>query len=164
MRELLLFAVSIIIHEIGHIIAALILGIPVTSFDIRALGGVFTFDFSRSGYVKESIVHFSGPFFGLLVLCLAYLLYGERAYFFAGVSVSLSLVNLLPIEGFDGGGIIRSILSLFLLPDTVWRICRVASVIGVIALWMAVIWVELRVDGNLGLMVFVVGIMLGQMK
>lgn len=164
MRELIFLLVALVLHECGHILAASILSIPVRSVNICAIGAAITFDFSRVGYAKEATVHFCGPLFGIVSGICAYLAFGEGAYYFAGVSIVLAAVNLLPIRGFDGGGILRNLLSLFLLPDSVWRICRGTSAVSVLILWTGILWIELRAGGNLGLLIFIIGILLGKMS
>ncbi|MBE6616587.1 MAG: hypothetical protein E7627_01395 [Ruminococcaceae bacterium] len=164
MRELILLLVALILHECGHILAASIMSIPVRSVNICAIGAAITFDFSRVGYAKEAIVHFSGPLFGIVSGIGAHLAFGESANYFAGVSVVLTALNLLPIRGFDGGGLLRCLLSLFFLPDTVWRICRGMSVISVLILWSGILWIELRAGVNLGLLIFIIGILLGKIN
>ena len=109
-------------------------------------------------------MHLSGALLGIVTALIACLFFEDEAHLFAGISIILAAVNLLPVDSFDGGGVTRCILSLFLLPDTVWKICRIISFLGVLVLMTAVIWTEMRVDGNIGLMVFVISIMLGQMK
>ena len=164
MRELFLLLVALTVHECGHMLVASALSIPVRSFNICSVGAVLSFDFSRVGYVKETVVHLSGAAFGAVFGIVAYLIFGGRAYYFTGLSLALSAVNLLPVAGFDGEGVARCILSLFLFPDTVWRICRVMSVCSIVALWTTILWIELRAGGNLGLLIFIIGIMLGKMK
>ena len=39
LREVLLFIVALLVHECGHIFAALVLGVPVVSFNVRSFGG-----------------------------------------------------------------------------------------------------------------------------
>lgn len=128
------------------------------------MGGVFTFDFSRTSFLREILIHLSGSLCGLLSAAAAYLLFRESALFFAGVSVSLSLVNLLPISGFDGGGILFSILSLFLLPDDSYKICGIVSLAASAVLWAAVIWTELKLGVNLGLICFSLTVLLSQLR
>ncbi len=151
---LLSVATAIFLHEMGHLLTAAWLGIPVRSIAFRMTGAALTFDFSHTSYGREALVHLGGAGAGVLSAALATLLFGERAYHFAGLSLSLAAVNLLPVSGFDGGGILRCLLSIFFLPDTVWRIGHLGSVTAVLLLWGVVLWIEMRVQPNLSLMAF----------
>lgn len=53
-------------------------------------------------------MHLAGPAFGVLSALFSVIFFGERAEYFAGASLSMALVNLLPVSGFDGG---RNILG-----------------------------------------------------
>ncbi|MBE6626166.1 MAG: hypothetical protein E7628_03145 [Ruminococcaceae bacterium] len=164
MTEIIIFAVAVVLHECGHIAAAGIFGVRLVSLRSRGIGAVMSYDFSTCSYLREAAVHLSGPLLNLLSALTAVIMYGSRAYYFCGISLTLALVNLLPIKGFDGGGVARCILSRLFMPDTAWRICGVLSAVGIIIMWTAVLWVELRCGGNLALMIFVLVIMTGQLK
>ena len=164
MRDILLIIIALIYHECGHLLAAAIMSIPVRSINVSSVGGAITFDFSEVGYIKEALVHICGPFFGIMSGVLAYWHFGSEAYSFTGISITLAAVNLLPVSDFDGGGIVRCLLSLFFSPDLVWKICRILSVISILVLWSGILWIEFRAGWNLGLIVFIIGIMLGHIK
>ena len=164
MTEVLLFVVAVALHECGHIIAAGLCGVKLVSLKSRGIGAVMSYDFSECSYFREAAVHFSGTLLNLLSAFSAVIMYGSRAHYFCGVSVTLACVNLLPIKGFDGGGVARCILSRLFMPDSAWRICRVLSALGIIIMWTAVLWIEMRCGGNLALMIFVLFVMIGQLK
>ena len=161
MNNLIAWIAALIIHETGHLLVSRMMGIPLVCFRLNPVGGVMTFDFTGVGYGKEAAVHFSGPAAGLISAVIG-ILCGE--VFFSGISAVLAFVNLLPVRGLDGGGILRCILSLFFLPDTVWRVCRILSAAGVLLLWTAVLWIEMRVGANIGLLAFVVTLLLRETK
>lgn len=164
LRELVLWLITLAVHECGHILAAAILRIPFRSVDLCLPGAIITFDYSRVGYLKEGLVHLSGPLLGIVFGIGTALFFGESASYFTGISVLLSTINLLPIAGFDGEGIVKCVLSYFFLPDTVWRTSRILSGVSLFALWSLILWVEIRAGGNIGLIVFIICIMLGRIK
>mgnify|MGYP004529879623 FL=1 len=160
-----IFAIAAVaVHELGHVLCAAALGIPIISFGAKSVGGVISFDFSKSDYVSEILVHLSGPLCGIAaaVLCAAFL--QDKTYSFIGVSVLFALVNLLPITGFDGGGILYCVLCMFILPDTAWKICRATSLISSLLLWGTVVFIELRVLPNLGLLFFAIWVLMEEVK
>lgn len=164
MGELFALISAIIIHEAGHIIMAKLCGIRCISFRLSPGGAVLTFDFSRSGYLREALVHSGGVLLGLLSAAVIRLIFGESADFFLGITLVLSVINLFPIIGMDGGAILSCVLSQFLLPDTVWRVQRIVSFAAVIFLWGAVLWIELRAAPNFSLLAFVLCVIFESIK
>ncbi len=160
--ELLALIAALVIHELGHLAMAKILGIPLVRFRLNPLGGVMTFDFSNSAYGREAMVHLSGPLAGLISGMVGWMLMNNS--FFTGISVVLACVNLLPIRGLDGGGILRCVLNCCCSPERAWRIGQICSMTGVLLLWTAVLWIELRVTANLGLMAFAAALLLNEIK
>ena len=84
--------------------------------------------------------------------------FGARAEYFAGASLSMALVNLLPFSGFDGVGIFSAVVSMFCLPDLSYRICRAVSFCTSAVLWVAVVLFEIKYGANIGLLAFTVAI------
>lgn len=162
MNEIFALIAALGIHEAGHLLTAHVFGIRLIRFRISPVGGVLTFDFSSTGYLREAAVHFGGPLAGLIAGAAA--AYFPGTSFFSGISAVLAVVNLFPVRGLDGGGICRCVLSRFLLPDTVWRVCGILSAAGVLLLWTAVLWTELRVRANLGLAAFAAALLLNETK
>lgn len=143
-----------VIHECGHILAAKLCGVRSWRFGLKAGGALITFDFSRLTYMREVFVHIAGPAFGVMSAFLSVILFGERAVYFAGVSLSMAFVNLLPVSGFDGGGIFSALLSMFCLPDVSYRICRAVSFCTSAVLWTGVVLFEIKYGANIGLLAF----------
>lgn len=164
MADILLFLIAAVLHECGHIIMAGVLGVKLVTLRLRGIGAVMQFDFSSCCYLCEAAVHFAGALMNILSSCLAVIMWGSSAYYFCGISLTLAFVNLLPIRGFDGGGIVCCTIARFLMPDIAWRICSILSLIGIITLWTAVLWIELRCGGNLTLIIFALCIIIGQLK
>ncbi len=160
MREIISAALAVALHELGHLIAAKMLGVCTRAFSLKPIGAALTFDFSAVSYSRELAVHAAGPTLGIISASVAYLLLGEASLRFAGISCVLSAINLLPITGLDGGGILRCALSLFLMPNTIEAACRAVSFVFLLLLWTGVLWIELRVGANLSLLAFVLFFML----
>lgn len=159
MRVITAFALAVLIHELGHVTVARILGVPLISFSKIITGLSMQFDFSRASFFKEALVHLGGSLFGILSAALAALLGGRFFLTYAGISLTFAAVNLLPLSSFDGAGILAALLSAFFLPDTVWTIMQTVSAVTLIFLWVGVIWIELRVGANIGLIAFACALM-----
>ena len=153
MREFLLLMTAAVLHELGHLLCAGILRIPFAGLSFCPCGAVMTFDFSGTPYSRELCVHLAGAGTGLFTAWIALRIFGEAAVRFAGISVSLAVLNLLPVEGFDGGGALFCLLAHFLPPDRAGGVCRVVSRCSLLLLWTAVLWLELRTQsGNVFLL------------
>ena len=162
MKEGVLFLLAALLHELGHILCARLLGIPLTGCSVRPCGAFLSFDFSRTSYRREGCVHLAGAGAGILSAVLALLRFGEAAEAFAGISVVLAAVNLLPVRGFDGGGVLHCLLSAVLPPEISDRVCRAVSLTVILFLWTAVLWVELRVRADAAMLCFVLYVMIFQ--
>ncbi len=71
MNEGLLFLCAAVLHELGHILCARLLGIPLTGCSVRPCGALLTFDFSRTSYLREGCVHLAGAGTGLITAAAA---------------------------------------------------------------------------------------------
>ena len=143
--------IAAVIHELGHMITAKMLGVKLRLCRADAAGISLKYDFSAVPHIKEAIISAAGPFLGLLSFFICYKT-GYTSYF-AGASAALSLFNLLPSSLLDGGCILSALLSYILPPDTVWRICRITSVISALFLWCTAVFVMLRTDGDMSVMI-----------
>ncbi len=105
--------ISALVHEAGHLIAIAVSGrslrgmMPhISGFRIRAVGG---------GYYREIFTLFAGPLMNLLI-CAVLSPFREALEGYIGLIADINLVtalsNLMPIEGYDGYGIIERILCL----------------------------------------------------
>ena len=141
------------IHEAGHLSAARLLGIPFRQARGGAFGIRMTFDFSRAGYRREAAVHAAGPVAGWIAGILA----AARDPEFAGMNAALALLNLLPLSGFDGGGIARCLFLDGFGPVRGERAAEVLSgaVRGLI--WLAAVRLALLPEPDPELLLFALG-------
>lgn len=136
--------VSILVHELGHAVAARILGLQVLSITIHGLGGVTRHQQAR-GPIGALVVSLAGPAagFGLaaagLVLTLLSLpgLLGDAAAQLLFLNVLWSVFNLLPIYPLDGGNALSQVLQLVLAPGTAWPLTWGIGLVGAVALAIA---------------------------
>ena len=138
--------IAAMVHELGHMAVARMLGIKLRFCGAAMAGLSLKYDFSSVSPAKEAAVCLAGPLAGIVsfLICYKY----DSASYFAGASATLALFNLLPVSGLDGGGIAAALLSMFLPPDTVWRICRALSVIAVLIMWCTAVLAMLRTNGD----------------
>lgn len=107
----LLSIIAAIIHEGGHILSILLRrGKPMlrgvlSGFRIKS-GGVIT-------YAEEMLTYLAGPLANLaafVIFSLLSLSCGEWAAMASVINLITALSNLLPIDGYDGYGILRTFL------------------------------------------------------
>ncbi|MDP5275197.1 site-2 protease family protein [Chengkuizengella axinellae] len=111
------FAVGLVlmllIHELGHVIAAKQKGLPVSApFFIPFLGALISMKRNPRDAVTEAYIAIGGPVLGTAGAVAAFLIglnlggeWGQLLLVIAYVGFLLNLVNLLPIHPLDGGRI-----------------------------------------------------------
>lgn len=147
----LMLVLAVLIHELGHILAARLVKAPLSSFSCGIHGFSLAFDFTSLSFGKECFVLLSGSGLGLIAASLAMGLRDSFAYFSA-VSAVMALLNLLPIRGLDGGTALSCVLGHFLLPDRSYKITKGISWCAALFFWGCAVWIQLRIHPNLSLL------------
>ncbi len=158
-NDVLALLLAAAIHECGHLVVAHWFDIPIQALHISILGARLELSNPLISYRREWILCAAGPFFSglgaLFPLLLTFILpesaWAER---FAGISLALGLVNLLPIGWLDGGRMFRMLCYQFLSPDAVRMLVRAVSFFFFLLLWMTSVYLLLRVGNSLSLFVF----------
>lgn len=117
MQVMILFFV-VIAHEIGHVMVALRLNIPVHEIELTPFGGVARMDnFLELDSEKEMLVAIAGPAVNLCLISgylffnrLLPLSYHQFFDFFLQANVLILFFNLLPALPLDGGRLYRACL------------------------------------------------------
>ena len=114
---------SVLIHELGHALAAQVTGQPVFSVSLHGMGGTTVHTRPRSGFVR-TFISLAGPAFGFgLAVCLGIVAFAapDSASTFlarcAYLNVFWSALNLLPILPLDGGQAVVGFLCALGLHD-----------------------------------------------
>ena len=133
---------AILVHELGHWMGARLTG--VTLRRLEGSGGGFHLDFSLEtvSYEKELAVLLAGSLLGVLSVLVC------RNPDYRTCALCLNLVNLLPLPGLDGGGVLAALLQRRLDVFYAEKICRrVFAGMGLL-LWLGGMWIALRVGPN----------------
>ncbi len=153
---------AIILHEVGHLVAARVLKVPMNYMEI-GIGGVSLRTRSAAiSYTQELLLCVAGPLINLLSYALIRLgalhsgCSNDMLLWFADISLALGILNLIPIEGFDGSRIIFCLLTQTLGPNTAYRIMHFISFLAICALWMLSIYILMRGGVSLSLFAFCV--------
>ena len=100
---------AVLIHGAGHYLAARLCGLRPRRVRLTATGLRLVSEGGYPSYLAEALVALGGPLANLLSALLA-LLTGVGAGTFCALSVYLALLNLLPLDGFDGASALRCLL------------------------------------------------------
>ena len=123
---IMLFA---IIHEFGHLLAGILLGMRPTKIEIKPFGVSIDFDVTRKDYnikirkgnlleIKKIFVALAGPLTNGLIIIIFMIYnhfnlneYDKIIIIFS--NITLIIFNILPIYPLDGGRILKGIIYIF---------------------------------------------------
>ena len=149
-----------LVHELGHLLAAMLMRIPLRSLDIGIFGASLKVRGSLISYSKEFFLCAAGPAMNFL-FSSAVIAYSEhRGYYsecgewFASVSLMLGVLNLIPAEGFDGGRMLSVVLTSLFGPRAAAKIISVTGFLSILLLWMFSVYLLLRFGTSLSLFIF----------
>ena len=128
------------IHEGGHLVAMLALGVPPRHCTLGAFGVRIELDNKLIGYGRNLLISLAGP---LANVVAAGLLMLERPTS-AAVHLALALLNLLPAAALDGGEVLRCGLCLLGLESLVGWVLRLSSALVLLPLAAISAWMFMR--------------------
>lgn len=100
-----------LIHEIGHLIAGILLGLKVKSINIMPFGVSINFeDYSNKYIIKKIIIAMAGPLVNLAIVILGMYNNWEEDIIYANVLIGM--FNLIPLYPLDGGRILKYIIQI----------------------------------------------------
>jgi len=146
--------ISVVIHELGHIVMAKLCGIELSELKLDFLGAALTPQNTTYSYGKEIWLCLGGPLFNFVSALLWYNATNNSNNLFFISSVTLGILNLLPVHGFDGGRIGEALLCMTLGPRKATKIIRYISFIFLLTLWSISVYFLLRASVSLSLFVF----------
>lgn len=111
-RNIKIFALTmifILIHELGHLIMGIILGLKLSRINVTILGFSIEFDnYGKERRLNKILIDSSGPAVNFIIFIFSIIVdLPECSY----INLILLLINLLPIVPLDGGRILKTILS-----------------------------------------------------
>lgn len=135
--ELFTLFMIVFIHEMGHLSAAVGLGIKVRAVQLLPFGGVVHIEEEgKMTAVKEILIALAGPLQNVIMilgaLLLRHLEWGDAAFltYLIQGNMIIACFNLLPILPLDGGRIIQALASCYLPYHATLVWCARISVIS----------------------------------
>ena len=102
----LLVTLSLIIHELAHVLAASVFAVPVHGIGIRFMGA-YTFRKYASRRMHDVVIAAAGPMANL-VLTFASFFVPRIGVWLAEWNFGIAFMNLLPLPGTDGFRILKT--------------------------------------------------------
>lgn len=149
---LLATALAMLLHELGHLLAAHMLHIKIKKLSFDVFGAKIMTSGVYS-YEKEAWLAIGGPLCSLLLAVLLFPFKGTFPLTLAATSLSLGIFNLLPIEGFDGGRVLHAILTRKLSSAHAAGVLAISSYLSLFLLFLLASCVLLRFGESLSLAV-----------
>lgn len=162
-----LLTLSVVLHELGHVLAARREGVPLRSVALFVFGGTTDLDEEALHPRAELLIALAGPAVSLALsalgaaaaLAAGATLPGMVALQLAGANLLIALVNLLPGYPLDGGRVLRA--SLWFLLDDEIAATRATTRVGQICGWaviaFGVVYGGISLQPLAGLLVVLVG-------
>lgn len=151
----LMLVLSYVIHEIGHIFFARILGAQISKIS----GGVFrlsiSYDTKNLSFFKEAIVCAGGIIFNLLFALVISLLNTSNNDTLSTLfvfNVSLALMNLYPISILDGGGILKALILSKIQGGVAEKVIKWMSFFFALLLWLISVYFQIVFSTNISLL------------
>ncbi len=144
-----------LIHELGHLSVMLLLGVKVSEVEITFFGAEIRAKRLSHSTAANIAVFAAGAAANILSAVIVYSLPSPpfEALFFAGASISLAVINLLPIRTLDGGCITEAAI-IAVMPQYAAVIIDIISSLTLGILWLTAVYLLLISGGNLSLMLF----------
>lgn len=144
------------VHEAGHLAAARVMRIPVRSLHFHLLGAGLTTGGRLLTYGEEAALCATGPLASLFFSAALAPLWrrADFAVLLSCASLTLGLLNLMPVRAFDGGRLLEAALAAHLSPATAERILTVTSLLSLWVLWASAVYLLLRAGDGLSLWCF----------
>lgn len=142
-----LTVLAILVHELGHVLVSRFLCCELTKIKTEG-GGLRLFgQKAYSSYTKEALISLGGPLFNLITALSSYILIGNE--YFIQVSLSLALLNLLPINSFDGSKILSAAAHRIFSYEVAEKICETMSFLALFSIWCASVYILMKTGRNM---------------
>ena len=110
-KNIEVFAMSfifILLHELGHAITGIILGLKIKKININVFGLSIEFEnYGKERINNKIIIDMAGPAINIISFIVAVIFKNKEI---AYINILLAIINSLPIYPLDGGRIVKNLL------------------------------------------------------
>ena len=144
------------LHEVGHLVAAHFLKIPIRAMRFDLLGARIDVKGRILSYGEEWLLCMSGPLSSLLFSLIGSFFWSHTklAIAFSCASLLLGLLNLLPIQTFDGGRMLECALLSFTTLKKTGAILRGCTFLFLWLLWAFSAYLMIKIADGISLFFF----------
>ena len=149
------------LHEVGQLAAAHFLHIPISAMRFDLLGARIDVKGRILAYGEEWLLCVSGPLFSLVFSLIGSLFWSHSklAIAFSCASFILGLLNLLPIQTFDGGRMLECALLSFTTPQKTGSILRGCTFLFLWLLWAFSAYMMIKIADGISLFFFTISLL-----
>lgn len=145
---------SVLLHEAGHMTAALLLGKRVTEIRLMPVGISIGLS-DASSYREEFLIAAAGPFMSLLYAGAAFFWMPRSVGgYICSLSLSLAVLNLLPLKTLDGGRMAGAVLSRLCGEEVSDKVLYAATCVCLAVLWVLSLYIFFYSGVNFTLLMF----------
>ena len=146
------------LHEVGHLVAARFLKIPIGSMRFDLLGARIDVKGRILSYGEEWLLCAAGPASSLVcsIFGAFFWSHGKLAVAFSCASLLLGILNLLPIQTFDGGRMLECALLSFTSPKRTSDILRGCTFLFLWLLWAFSAYLMIKIADGITLFFFTI--------
>jgi len=146
----LLTVAAALIHELAHIAAAKASAMTVEKITLSPIGADIKFRGRTASYRQDLLILGSGIAVNLSMFIVS--LFFDNLYlsYFGACNLLLAMLNILPIEGLDGGGIVKTLLCMKVGVEKARTVTKAMSFLGIILLWAVSVYILFYL-GNISL-------------
>lgn len=143
-------------HELGHLSMARFLHIPISAMRFDLLGARIDVKGRILSYGEEWLLCMAGPLSSLVFSLIGSLFWSHTklAIAFSCASLLLGLLNLLPIQTFDGGRMLECALLSFTTPQKTGSILRGCTFLFLWLLWAFSAYLMIKIADGISLFFF----------
>ena len=139
-----------LLHELGHLVTLTVFGCRV-HIKLTPAGMIIEKEGATFSYMTDAVIFASGPLMNILTFALLRGAQSSILSLLSSVSLVLALINLLPVKGLDGWGLLFSFLSLFFDHTAALRISEAASLIFTASVFILSLVLMLEAEPNFSL-------------
>ena len=141
------------LHEIGHLVAARAMHIPIGAMRFDLLGARIDVKGRILSYGEEWLLCASGPLSSLVFSLVGsfFWSHSKLAIAFSCASLLLGLLNLLPIQTFDGGRMLECALLSFTSPKRTSDVLRGCTFFFLWLLWAFSAYLMIKIADGISL-------------